>query len=466
MVKVLFGMIVKERRRVATLVRTASKLDEKLIQLDQERGSMEAALQAQLAEQKHTQSTMANEQHNLILSLISLVKDDSNETDITSIDSSSSQLVVTFAQQRIQALEDEVQALRDECVSLKSIHDRYHEMVSSFHDEKKETEILRNEVAHLYDVLRQVRDKIPSSPESKSRTTSRSNSPLLGLDIITTSKNFKSKENHSNKQDVRNLIQNTLKRPLTAGSREGLYFSDSEDDTESVEEIPEWADDIMADLQVIAAGGVPESLRDCNPAENVFARLADPHNYTGTQKHTRRIDRPNTGEIPNEANQLDNVKVTTSIVSLNPQFDSNDKDTDDIEVAGLQKPTTKSSKARRSVYQRLHSPSSFTGTHKNAVQEDKQPIVRIQGHSKALENEIFSEITSSSSNQITATKHRSYSSATSKDEFEESAASNKVQQQKSTGKITSYIQQNVFERFQHTVTASFAGKKDVNFPEE
>lgn len=477
MVKVLFGMIVKERRRVTTLARTASKLDEKAHNLDHERGAIEVALRTQLTEHKHARSTMANEQQELILSLMSLVKEGSSENN-TSADFSgqpSTDLVVMFAQKRIQALEDEVQALLDECNSFQNTHEQINELKALLEVERNESEALRNELAHVRDILRQVRDTVPPSlSDSHTKSTSRSSSPLLGLAVLPSSKSFILKDS-STKTDVHNLIQKTLNRPLSAATRSSLYFSDTEEDYETNEDIPDWVDDIMADLQVIADGGVPDSLRSCSPAENVFARLTDPHNFTGTQKH--KTERPSTADMSSDDNQKDISVATTSIVSLNPQFSVSDQDNDLLEISGEVKSVSRQSKGapsfppkpKRSVYQRLLSPSSFTGTQKHAIFEENQESVRIQGQSLTLENELVAEITppavafENSSTEVILQAQKPF--APIFDKKEDYPISSKLQQPKS-GKNSTYMQQDVFERLQHTVTAAYAKKKDISPPDE
>ena len=60
--KVLFGMIVRERRRVASLARTASSLDEKVQEAEAATRAKESAFRAYVEEQQHEVAMLAQNQ--------------------------------------------------------------------------------------------------------------------------------------------------------------------------------------------------------------------------------------------------------------------------------------------------------------------------------------------------------------------------------------------------------------------
>ena len=140
MLKVLLGMIVKERRRVTSLARTASKLDEQVVNLEHERNKTDAALRSRISEQSHERAAMANEQQELILSLMSLVKDDSSRSSKTNKDDiSQPALAITFAQQRVSALEMEVKSLREECSLYDGVNIKNEKLMDDLELEKTES---------------------------------------------------------------------------------------------------------------------------------------------------------------------------------------------------------------------------------------------------------------------------------------------------------------------------------------
>lgn len=74
--KVLFGMVVKERRRVATLARAASALDQKAMDAQKLASSKEAALKSYMDESKHEKVALVQNHQDKILSLMSIVHEE------------------------------------------------------------------------------------------------------------------------------------------------------------------------------------------------------------------------------------------------------------------------------------------------------------------------------------------------------------------------------------------------------
>jgi len=413
-------MIVKERQRVVALARSASKLDEDIILLQKEKQVIDAALRAQNSEYSHERRQIANENQELILSLMSLVQTADTSKDVTSSDSiNQTSVAMTLAQQRIVAMEQEISLLKKGCRNYVTMEQQNNKLVSELESERREVKILSDKLSYMRGILKTVRDKVPSA-DSRSRSSSRSSSPLLGLAIAPPS--------NSNKE-VHQIIKKALDRPISRPSESRNYFSSDSDDDVEEESIPEWADAIMSDLHIISEGGIPESMRGLNlDSSDVFKRLANPHNFTGTQKHTKDFDRPRSG------GEKRATPLATTVISLNPRF----PDEDDLVSISNHQTYSKSdvkhsnssdpmAKSRRSVYQRLSSPSNYTEAHKTALKQfSSEPISP-------------NEVLSLSSQDKPPLRSRP-KSAGSKD--------------------STCTKNNVFERLQRNVTASFAGKID------
>lgn len=520
MVKVLFGMVVRERKRVTVLARTASKLDEKALESKKLVESTDAALRAQISEQLHERTTIANEKQDLILSLMSLVKegsssqaqqlldnsgDTSNLEPIPEMDSSlcQSNLAMTLAKQRMAALEEKIVSLKDQNDSKSNDDANMKELMDSLADEKRKNEQLRTELLFARKSLRQIRDSVPpgsASGPARSKNSSRSSSPSIGLDVVSGAAMKLGNRGSATKADVHAIIRKALSRPLTPPiadadddyHRSADHMSDSDSDDETV---PDWADDIMADLQIIAEGGVPESLRSKEQEvdmNNVFSRLANPVYFTGTRKHARN-PAPASNE-DGEHSKDGNHKPVKSVISLVPQFSSEYATVDNNSrafqptvstsrtrdgpvpaIAASSSNTnnnTTQAKNRRSVYQRLMSPSSYTGTRKSTYEENrqKQQVASESSSMQQMPPDDLSmhyninppsippiPVADSPSKSRTKLRYRSISNESEKSGINQAVADDVLTRSE---KAISYTRQNVFERLQHTVTAAYAGKFD------
>ena len=132
--KILFGMVVRERRRVATLARTASTLDEKAVDAEKKAASVDAALRSFMEEQRTERAALIQAHQEQILSLMEIVKDDERDressfshlevsnqnshdasSDISKASGSAqSSRVMILANERIEALERQLEELVEE----------------------------------------------------------------------------------------------------------------------------------------------------------------------------------------------------------------------------------------------------------------------------------------------------------------------------------------------------------------
>eukprot|EP00978_Attheya_sp_CCMP212_P029694 scaffold106310_cov73-Attheya_sp.AAC.1 len=109
--RVLFGMVVREQRRVTSLARATLALQEKLEEADAQIEAKEAALRAHMEEERHERVSRAQDEQEQILSLMSLVQPGETqqpnieEADAVGVDS----LVIMLVEEtRITFLEKQV----------------------------------------------------------------------------------------------------------------------------------------------------------------------------------------------------------------------------------------------------------------------------------------------------------------------------------------------------------------------
>jgi hypothetical protein len=248
---------------------------------------------------------------------------------------------------------------------------------------------------------------------------------------------------------------------------ESVRFAPIESDSED-EEIPEWAGDIMADLAVIAEGHIPESLvatldfQDKLPTKeagkgSVFERLTNPNNFTGVQKRKSE-------QCSNRSNQArirKNIEVPQSIQSRQEERKAISQKVSDqlVDFFQVGEPETVSPSAglvkkgrdardeaaeSRSVFERLLSPSMYTGTQKEKLQG-------VQAKKNQQAEELLDEILS---------PDHSPPSPARDDHVEAQAKEPEVVDITTlvANKVSEYTQKDVFERLQSNTTQSYAVK--------
>jgi len=287
--KVLFGIVVRERRRVATLARAASTLDQKAVQAEKLAADKEAALRSLIDETKNERVAMAQNQQEKILSLMEIVQGDDQEEEIgVSAElrtSQSESVVLRLANERIETVEAQLSDLKQEKESRESYQVREAETVTELKQLTKEYSHLLDTSKTLRTSLLRIRDKISA--------TSESHDPA----ILTTITQIVTKTLKSMSQAAKVDKENADRRNITSPYED----SDSEDDEDGV---PEWAGHIMKDLAIIAAGEVPASLKTPReggkqrvprtPGGSVFDRLSSPDNFT-TSHYERLSDNASVG---------------------------------------------------------------------------------------------------------------------------------------------------------------------------
>ena len=143
--RILFGMVVRERRRVASLARTASTLNDQANEAQQTASEKDAAFRSYREEERAERTALAQNQQEQILSLMAIVQEDTIPAASTlsiDLDSPDKQFaylsarmpnispstgfgsegatsrMAVFAIERVEALERELRELRSERESM------------------------------------------------------------------------------------------------------------------------------------------------------------------------------------------------------------------------------------------------------------------------------------------------------------------------------------------------------------
>jgi len=477
--RILFGMVVRERRRVASLARTAATLNEQAKLAEREANEKEAAFRSYQEEERAERSLLAQSHQEQILSLMTIVKDeeltsktaktpeglplDHRLQSLSSIRSCKKKIpsptLTILANERIEALENQLREEREKLEAM-SIYKTTEARLKNEQEEKvKECEHLKEVIENLKVSLSQISD--------------------LVLNQESNQESLKAEESQ-----IGDSIANIVKFALQHGDENQKKLSLSEDYEEEgeEEEIPEWANDIMADLAVIAEGHVPEALlnspafmnvvcennrnsrenksKDAKVSSNncVFDRLTNPHNFTGTQKqkseHKTRKEKEKRTLSKHQKNSIvqDNrraiaqkaaKKLDHILKNDNKTSRSTSRSRPSKRPRGIKVDTSES----RSVSDRLMRPSNYTGTQKDKVQSSltrrRQDQYAVGFDEDPVTNENASDCLQRTRIKAQALKQ---------------LPDAKQSKTLGLGKEPSPLTQNVFERLQKTTTQAYATK--------
>lgn len=294
--KVLFGMVVKERRRVAKLARTASSLDQKALDAEELASSKEAALRSLMEESKNERVAMAQNHQERILSLMSLLQEAGVEQANNNTNNLPTQesVILSMANERIDILEKQLEELNEEKKIRRNFQIRESETIEELTKLTEDYGQMIEKTKQLHVSLITVREKI-ASPSSELGDPGSLDRKYL-LQFIDGALN-------RGQTDNVNSVGSRKSLHLPSAMKVSAFESVSEDEDEETSEtsfLPEWAGNIMDDLAIIAAGEVPPSLQKQNgprpPSSknnSVFDRLSNPDSFTGTQRsqqHDHIID--------------------------------------------------------------------------------------------------------------------------------------------------------------------------------
>ena len=456
--KILFGMVVRERRRVLSLARTAASLDERAAEAEKLAESREEALVSHVEEERHQRALMAQNQQEQIMSLMALVQDedeqksraesphsfalgddDTNPAGAASAigcddctgtirpSRSADSMVMILSNERIAVLERQLAELEGEREA-KEVHKRNEaEMRDELKNKALELEETRSELQHLKSSLRQVRDMLAKERSSSDARLAKENDATISENIgqsstqqVTTT-SIVSLEGTASSSSTYRLVDDIIHEALHPSalsprkkasdhnkissngylnSASGSYYSPGlqsrvalaqGSDSEDEDDVPAWANDIMADLAIIAQGQMPPSLKkekkkskrkggtkkekskeDIGGADtsrsreesNVFERLTKPENWTGAVKqssissdrpHPRQSEPPSSNSLDPSPSGTGSRKVVESKVSF-----------DEAVLPTKVQGEDKKSMPKKPVFDRLTDPENFTGVQKQS----------------------------------------------------------------------------------------------------
>jgi len=476
-------MVVRERRRIAALARTASSLDEKVQAAERTATEKESAFRVYVDEQRLEAADRATQQQEHILSLMNMVDEHPDDMQLSSpvrsakarhAEKANAKLLI-LANERIAVLESQLNEATVGREEIRKQRERENEVNTKLEEKTQECENLEQELNDLRSAMSRIREQITIHDDLSVDETyddQRQMSKSV-LDIV-----GQSLRPRMGSDDV---ASKRRRRSVALLGAHGLATHNQTDDDHASDgdEVPDWADDIMKDLEIIARGEIPSALLESpdvvdahsyakNP--NVFDRLTDPQSFTGIQKNTRQnatkksrsgpeISAPN-GQKHRKmmsrqiANSLDSVVVPGDRVAADPSFRS-----------------SKHHPASRSVFDRLLSPSNMTGTQKQRYQHTKgkrdNELVPDE-HKLSEKAKVFSGHDSDLSKEAERMPSDILSDVDgeTKSDAKGKVATTNPTKSKSSRKREEYQGLNVFERLNRTTTEAYAVKKNLNIAEK
>lgn len=478
--KVLFGMVVRERRRIASLARTASSLDEKVQETETALADKEAAFNAFVGEQRYDAAALAQNQQQHILSLMEMVKEghtedmdqstaassvSSNRRLSTFVEDGNSRLLV-LANERIDVLERQLTATQLTRDAIQKHQEREKAALEQLQEKTKECDDLMEDVDDLRSALHHIRAEVAfdrnRSLIDQDEDEKKANSSETIQDIVTgalhSTSGGKSRGRKSSIRPRRRRSPESKKLSIETD----LHSSDSES-------VPDWAEDIMADLAIIAEGKIPAILLESPEileAEksfeveskddgDVFDRLTNPETFTGVQKQSFTEGQKQRSKKSNRPNLR--IDATDSYQSA----DEPEKKKE-VKKKSKEKTSKKVEVSDRNVFDRLLSPSNLTGTQKqrfDQIQEKKGRTI-----DKAIENKHVSvRRRSPKGTEFDVDESEAY------DEFCLESKGSNVTEARSESQHSAredYTRQDVFDRLSKTITEAKKGKLNTNIAEK
>jgi hypothetical protein len=250
-----------------------------------------------------------------------------------------------------------------------------------------------------------------------------------------------------------------------------MHSSDSD-------EMPDWADDIMADLAIIAEGKMPASLLgskevlegEAHLNDNVFDRLTNPESFTGIQKHAQTNHTNKTRQSSSRSDGQKQRKIISMQVaeSLNKVIIPGEREKKrEPSRKSKEKFVSSEDAEKRSVFDRLLSPSNLTGTQKQKFHHKKGRNLEkaIESNHVALRGgrQKIADHESDSSEGYEAESLLDDLLMSSGREFD--LAEKRIESQTSC-KRDDYKKRDVFERLNKTTTQAYAVKQNTNIAEK
>lgn len=443
--KVLFGMVVRERRRVAALAKTASSLDERLQQAERAAEVSDSALRSHMEDHREEVGEINRKHMEHILSLMNMVNNDkpeNSESDTLPFDEDNmstehvlQKKLLVLSNERVAMLENQLSELQMESRVKEEYRSQLEDVKVTLSTKTEECAYLVQTRNDLRSVLRQIREEASKIGDNGTEVAGLRESIVemvdRGLHSQSTSLTKNGRLSASGRSstggsgdasDRANVIRGVS--PRLEKHIEVMHSSDS-DGGSTDEDEPEWAESIMNDLALIAEGKVPPSLEESlmdnitirkKRPKTVFDRLTNPNNFTGTQKARRDADR----EVI--FYEYENSREPDIVSPVNTES------TDDLT------PTDEANK--KSVFDRLTSPSHFTGTQKEKFHETTKS--KRDRSAEISADRVLDVLVDGEGNRDAPSEQPAHDQ----------------------GHLPSdYRQQNVFDRLQKTTTAATAAKQ-------
>jgi len=492
--KVLFGMVVRERRRIASLARTASSLDEKVLETELSLADKDAAFRAYVDEQRIETASLAQSQQEHILSLMEMVKegqiDEFESPGVTHTGSfkrresfssrNGNPRLLVLANERIDALErqlNETQISRD---AMRRHQEQEQSVMSILKGKSKECEVLEDEITELRSALLCIQEEASfRGHENSDETNGGEPTPLKKVQGIVVEALHSSSVSTASKSRRRSSA--VTKRGNSPSLAQRIT---SEVDSSDSDEIPDWAEDIMLDLAIIADGRMPSSLLQSQEVleaeaqlnDSVFDRLTNPESFTGVQK--QRNAKTNRSRYIKSAPSI-NSDVQTSrkvasfqgvdTVEMSTIPDEKEKKKENVSKKSKEKFPMNIDSAKRTVFDRLLSPSNLTGTQKqrfHRIHDQKGRTLE-----KAIENQHVSlrgrsRVTDYESDEIEEDESEVVRNDMFITQNRDSDVIEKKNELHNSSKLDEYSRLDVFERLNKTTTQAYKEKVHTNIAEK
>ena len=481
--KVLFGMVVRERRRISALARTASSLDDKLQQRERAAEESEANLRAYRNEQKQLAAEQSRSQQKSILSLMEMVKSDGKATAGQDTSTYEDRKLLVLANERIAVLENQIQHLESEASQERDPPEELLQLQDAYKQECAHRDEIDGELRRTLDTLEEVRQHLSNIETDQDHVSMQS---ALGLIHGLLSRVRKPKE--TERESPTKVPAENRRSGVFDGfeSDADLVASDDEDGTED----NDWTKELMEDLAFIDRGEIPPFLQDLpgfaeqvaevenvsstdsgTGSASVFDRLTNPANFTGTQKLKAKKTRKNISHRP----RVDRTAGSSGTEQLLLKTVSNDDDAvrehqtttphSSISTDTVSSEAQKSQKRYKSVFERLVSPSQATGTQRRRLKTKNHPEEgaedttegEAQGDEEDLEKMLDDALgTSHGSLHVSEKGETPQKAAGDPRSFSDS---NDSPPSKEGRKASEYAEQDVFERLQRTSTVSYQNRQ-------
>ena len=463
--RVLFGMIVRERRRVSALARTASSLDERAQAAEKAAAGNEKALQSYMEEQRQEIAALTQTQREQIISLMGIVKETS-EAGMNPSAGSDERIIpnaLLLANEQITLMEQQIEELLSENQSIENYRSQMAELNGIIEQKSREHDEQQEELAQHRSVLRQIRELSETQLDGDLDVRTACHTICELVEDVLHNKSpapaKTSRRQSTSGREPRRLFSPRLKKHV-----ELMHTSDSDGGSEPVD----WSSEIMADLAIIAEGKVPPSLQGTSFDEANAAPISGGNHVSPLAKmklghHDHGSPSRGTKDRRAMSKQIAE-KLGTIVVPLDVKKNGGSS-------TNLLRPPKNPDTKHKSVFDRLGSPSHYTvsrSTHV-AAQKEKDRAAKILDNILQSDGDKEVEHHIPHSSNYGRTDPRDAATRLLDDLLvSDSDAGHSASDRDSpktlaeaigSGKLASYTQQDVFERLQKTTTQAYAVKQ-------